>query len=198
MACLPPARSHAHLLPERQKRFLSVALKWRNGRPKYTPLPKCSCHSRRVKHTKAQRSLSPEKSLLYLNQIIIKPWQPGTHLSQDRVKEKSFWAIHSAKRNSEWMPTRQWFSLWQLTRLRFDQKHSDRKKPHGIQRGLLDSIHQAWKSITDTDASLVSRVTCLSALWSLSEYKCTFIFSSHRCMNGRLFSFFMSFRLWEN
>lgn len=90
MACLPPARSHAHLLPERQKRFLSLALKWRNGCPKYTPLPKCSCHSRRVKHTKAQRSLSPEKSLLYLNQIIkaIKPWQPGTHLSQIRVKEK--------------------------------------------------------------------------------------------------------------
>lgn len=122
---------------------------------KYKPLPKRSCHSRRVKHTKAQWSLSPEKSLLYLNQIIaaIKPWQPGTHLSQIREKEKTL-----LNRSQRFTPPRETPNECQLDSDSVCGNLLDwgstknivigKKKTiwhSAAQCGLLDSIHQAWK-----------------------------------------------------
>lgn len=137
---------------------------------KYKPLPKRSCHSRRVKHTKAQWSLSPEKSLLYLNQIIaaIKPWQPGTHLSQIREKEKTL-----LNRSQRFTPPRETPNEcqldsdsvcgnlldWSLTRNIAIGKNI----PARIIRLDSSGLKEASQTLVQRNvASLVSWLTCLS------------------------------------
>ncbi len=142
-------------------------------------LPQQTCKT----HKSAAESFTREKPALFESDYHSHKAMTtrNTFIADQSERKEAFESvivIHSTKRNSEWMSTRQWFSLWQLTRLRFDQKHSARKNhtafsgPSRIIRLDSSSLKGASQTLMHrSDASLVSQLTCLSALWSLSEYK---------------------------